>query len=489
MGTVVSVGEAVGVIAAQSIGEPGTQLTLRTFHIGGAAQKSVEQSGVESSMDAKIVFKNVDVAVNKSGDTIVLSRKAAVALVDANGRERLSHKLPHGSKLKVKDEEMVKVGQLIVEWDPYTIPVVCEVSGFVKFIDLIDGQSLKEVIDDETGISSKVVVDWKQSASTANFKPTILIVDKSGKPVMLSNRVEATYPLSIDSIISVNDGEAIIAGDIIARTPKDIVKTKDITGGLPRISELFEARLPKDPAILADIDGRIELGKEHKTKRRIIIVPEDGEQGQVEYMVQKGRAVIVHEGDYVKRGDVIVDGSIVAHDLLRIFGVGEMSTFFVNEIQRVYRLQGIPINDKHIEIIIRQMLQKLDIKDAGNSQYIVGDEIDKTDLSEINAELLRLGKAPIVARTILQGVTRASLQTRSFISAASFQETTRVLIEAAIHGKRDYLVGLKENVIIGRLMPAGTGGLVKKWRAEAEQLESEEVMVVPENQARANQGW
>jgi DNA-directed RNA polymerase subunit beta' len=489
LGTIVSVGEAVGVIAAQSIGEPGTQLTLRTFHIGGAAQKSAEQSGIESSMDAKIAFKNVDVAINRSGETVVLSRKAEVALVDSGGRERLSHKLPHGSRLRIGNGDVVKIGQVIAEWDPYTTPVVCEVSGYIKFIDLVDGQSMKEVLDEETGISSKVVVDWKQSVGTAGFKPTIQIVDESGDPMMLSNKVEVRYPLSINSIVNVNDGQAIVAGDVIAKTPKDLVKTKDITGGLPRISELFEARLPKDPAILADIDGKIELGKEHKTKRRVIIVPEDERQGKVEYMISKGRPVIVHEGDYVKRGDVIVDGNIIAHDLLRIFGAEDMTTYFVNEVQKVYRLQGIPINDKHIEIIIRQMLQKLEIVDAGDSQYIVGDEVDKADLAEENASLLELGKRPITAKPVLQGITKASLQTRSFISAASFQETARVLIEAAIHGKRDCLSGLKENVIIGRLMPAGTGKLVKEWKAEEEQTRlGENERTTSEHQTRASHG-
>jgi DNA-directed RNA polymerase subunit beta-beta' len=466
MGTIVSVGEAVGVIAAQSIGEPGTQLTLQTFHIGGAAQKSAEQSGIEASIDAKVVFENVEVTVNRHGDTIVLSKKAEMALVDQNGRKKLTYKIPYGSKLRVHNGDTVKIGQLIAEWDPYTTPVVCEISGYVKFVDLYDGQSLKEVLDESTGISNKVVVDWKQSSSTASFKPTILIVDESGKAVVLPNKTEARYRLPVSSIINVNDGEPIVAGDVIAKTPKDVVKTRDITGGLPRISELFEARLPRNPAVLSDIDGRVEFGKEHRARKRILVVSEDG-NNQVEYLIPKWRSAIVNDGDYIKRGDVIVDGSVVAHDLLRIFGVEEMTTYFVNEIQKVYRLQGIPINDKHVEIIVRQMLRKLEIVDAGDSQYITGDEIDKVDLVEINEKLLSSGKRPIIAKPVLQGITKASLQTKSFISAASFQETARVLIEAAIYGKRDYLSGLKENVIIGRHIPAGTGGLEKKWRDEA----------------------
>ena len=466
-GTIVSVGEAVGVVAAQSIGEPGTQLTLRTFHIGGAAQKSSEQSSIESTMDARISFKNMTAATNSAGETIVLSRKAEVALIDANGRERLSYKVPYGAKLKVSAGEAVKTGQVLAEWDPYTVPVVCEVGGFAKFVDLVDGQSLREVVDETTGISSKVVVDWKQSATSKDFRPMIALVDKKGKPIMLSDKIEARYFLSIDAVINVNNGDEVKAGDIIARIPKDVVKTRDITGGLPRISELFEARYPKDPAIISDIEGRVEFGKEHKTKRRIIVAPEDGSgQKPFEYLVSKGRSIVVHEGDYVKRGDMLVDGNIVLNDVLRILGVESMAAYLVNEVQQVYRLQGVPINDKHVEIIVKQMLQKREIKDAGDSTYIIGDEIDKEDLAETNAELLKEGKRPIVATHVLQGITRASLHTKSFISAASFQETTRVLTEAAICGKTDNLVGLKENVIVGRLMPAGTGGIVRKWLEE-----------------------
>ncbi|MDR1289380.1 MAG: DNA-directed RNA polymerase subunit beta' [Holosporales bacterium] len=465
-GTIVSIGESIGVIAAQSIGEPGTQLTMRTFHIGGAAQKSTERSNIESSMEAQVAFKNVTFAVSGSGDTVVLSRKAEIALVDGNGRERIVHKIPYGAKLKVKAGDAVKIGQIIAEWDPYTTPVVCEVSGFAKFIDLIEEQSIREVIDEATGISSKVVIDWKQASSTTNFRPTILLADEAGKPIMLSNKVEARYFLSIDSIINVNDGDEIVAGDIIAKIPKDVIKTRDITGGLPRISELFEARMPKNPAVISDVDGQVEFGKDHRMKRRIIIVPDDNSLKPVEYLAPKGRSVLVREWDYIKKGDVIVDGNIVLQDMLRILGIEEMTMYIVDEVQRVYRLQGVPINDKHIEIIVRQMLQKREIKDSGDSTFIVGDEIDKEDLAIVNADLLRSGRRPIVAIPILQGITRASLRTKSFISAASFQETTRVLTEAAISGKVDYLVGLKENVIVGRLMPAGTGGVAREWKAE-----------------------
>ena len=398
---------------------------------------------------------------------IVISRKAEIALIDANGRERFSYKVPYGAKLKVSAGDAVKVGQVLAEWDPYTVPIVCEVDGYAKFVDLVNGQSLREIVDETTGISSKVVVDWKQSSHSKNYRPMIALMDTEGNPVKLSNKVEARYFLSIDAVINVDDGASVKAGDIIARIPKDVVKTRDITGGLPRISELFEARLPKDPAIISDIDGTVEFGKDYKAKKRILIVPEDGTmQKSREYFVPKGRSIVVHEGDYVKAGDMLVDGNIVLSDVLRILGVEKMAEHLVNEVQQVYRLQGVPINDKHIEIIVKQMLQKREITNAGDSNYIVGDEINANELVEINTELLKSGKRPIVATHILQGITKASLHTKSFISAASFQETTRVLTEAAIYGRVDHLLGLKENVIVGRLMPAGTGGVVRKWKEE-----------------------
>ena len=466
-GTVVSVGEAVGVIAAQSIGEPGTQLTMRTFHIGGAAQKSAEKSSIEATMDSRISYKNMTASKNSSGDMVVISRKAELALIDANGRERFSYKVPYGSKLKVAAGEAVKAGQVLAEWDPYTTPIVCEVDGYAKYVDLLNGQTMREIVDETTGLSSKVVIDWKQSSTSKNYRPMIALNDDKGNPVKLSNKVEARYFLSIDAVINVDDGAPVKAGDIIAKIPKDVVKTRDITGGLPRISELFEARRPNDPAVISDIEGTVEFGKDYKSKRRLIIVPEEGTmRAPAEYFVAKGRSIVVHEGDYVKRGDVLVDGSIVLGDVLRVLGAEAMASYLVNEVQQVYRLQGVPINDKHVEIIVRQMLQKREVTDAGDSTYIIGDEIDKDDLVEANAELLKEGKRPIVATHILQGITQASLHTKSFISAASFQETTRVLTEAAINGKVDQLLGLKENVIVGRLMPAGTGGVVRKWKEE-----------------------
>ena len=468
-GKIVSIGEAIGVIAAQSIGEPGTQLTMKIFQIGGAAQKGVEQSSIEAFMEARISFKNMKSLQNSSGDEIVTSKKAEIALIDNNGRERISYKVPYGSKLHVKAGELVKAGKVLVNWDPYTTPIISEIDGYAKFIDLIDGQSMKEITDESTGISNRLVIDWKQSSSTANFKPMIAIVDENGRQLSLPGNISAKYFLSIGATISVSDGSRIKAGDVLAKVPKDVTRTKDITGGLPRISELFEVRYPRNPAVLSDIDGHIEIGKEYKNKRRIKIVSDEDESKSIEHLISKGKSILVREGDIIKKGDVIVDGSIVLQDVLRILGVEAMTVQFVDEVQKVYRLQGIPINDKHIEVIVRQMLNKREIIDAGDSSYINGEEIDKDELEEANTKLLSEGKKPIIANTVIEGITKASLKTRSFISAASFQETTRVLTEAAICCKVDKLVGLKENVIVGRLMPAGTGSVVKEWRLEAQQ--------------------
>jgi DNA-directed RNA polymerase subunit beta' len=441
---------------------------MRTFHIGGAAQKSAEQSNLEASIESQVSFRNMTSAMNSLGDTVVISRKAEVVLLDANGRERMKHKVPYGAKLRMNPGDTAKAGQIIAEWDPYTIPVVCESDGYAMYVDLIDGQSMREVVDDTTGIFSRVVIDWKQSASAADLRPMISLRNEDGTPVMLTNKLEARYFLSIDSVINIDNCAPVKAGDIIARIPKDVVKTRDITGGLPRISELFEARIPKDPAIIAEVDGTIEYGKDNKTKRRIIIKPDDMSKKPCEFLVPKGRYIIVREGDYVRKGDVIVDGNVVLQDVLRVLGIEEMSRYLINEVQQVYRLQGVPINDKHIEVIIRQMLRKSEVKDPGCSTFITGDEVDNEDLIVVNKQLLKEGKRPVITTPILQGITRASLQTKSFVSAASFQETTRVLTEAAICGREDNLVGLKENVIVGRLMPAGTGGLYNEWRVKME---------------------
>ncbi len=477
-GEPVGIGEAIGVIAAQSIGEPGTQLTMRTFHIGGTAQKNSEQSGIEASMDARISFKNMSIVENSKGENIVLSKKGEIALIDENGRERISYKVPYGSALRVKAGNLVKAGTVLADWDPYTTPVVSEVSGYVKYTDLVDGVSLKEVTDETTGISNKVVVDWSHVSRNTEFRPHLALIDENGKAILTSSKTEARHFLSIDTIITVNEGDYVKPGDVLARIPKDVTKTKDITGGLPRVSELFEARMPKDPAILTDMDGYIEFGKDYKSKKRIRVVSEHNEEIFREYLVSKHKSVVVHEGDLVKKGDTLVDGTVVLQDILRIMGVEYLARYFVDEVQKVYRLQGVSVNDKHIEVILRQMLHKREVINPGNSTYITGDEIDKDDLELENEELLRNGQQPIESMPILEGITRAALRTKSFISAASFQETTRVLTEAALSGKVDYLTGLKENVIIGRLMPAGTGSVVKKWKSDAKQKQTLDTDIV-----------
>lgn len=465
-GTLVSIGEAVGVIAAQSIGEPGTQLTMRTFHIGGVAQRGAEQSSIESSHKAKIVFRNMNTAVNSAGQTMLLSRKGEIGLVDAQGRERGTHKIPYGARILVTEGQAVEPGVRLVEWDPYTIPVLTERDGFAHFVDLVEGQTMREVVDEATGISSRVVVDWRQQSRSAELRPVLGIRDKKGDPVTLANGIEARYFLAADTIINVDNGAPVKAGDILARVPRETTKTRDITGGLPRVSELFEARLPKDPSLLAEFDGHVEFGKDYKGKRRIVIVPEDNNIAPLEYLIAKGRHILVHEGDVVRRGDVLVDGNPVPHDILRVMGVEALAAYITSEIQQVYRLQGVPINDKHIEVIVRQMLQKIGIQDAGDTGLIVGENIDREDLLIVNNKMLAEGKKPARGYPILQGITKASLHTRSFISAASFQETTRVLTEAAVAGKVDQLEGLKENVSVGRLIPAGTGIVVRMLKQQ-----------------------
>lgn len=472
-GTLIARGEAVGVIAAQSIGEPGTQLTMRTFHIGGTAQKGVEQSFIESSYEAKVVFKNVTMATNSQGNDIVLSRNGSIGLVDANGKERVVYPIQYGARLLVKDGAQIKQGQRIVEWDPYTIPILSDADGYVSYVDMVEGQSVKDIVDENTGITSRVIIDVKQHGKAASLRPLIAIKDENNKQVLLRNGIEARYVLSIDTLLATENGAKIKAGDILARIPRETVKTRDITGGLPRVSELFEARHPKDAAILVEFDGTVEFGKDHKTKRRITINPDDPSLKAIEYLVPKGRHVIVHAGDHVNRGDILVDGNPVPHDILRVLGVEALASYLVNEIQQVYRLQGVPINDKHIEVVVRQMLQKYEIKDPGDSPFIKDESVDRITYQTTNRQLIAEGKRPAYGTPILQGITKASLHTKSFISAASFQETTRVLTEAAIFNKEDDLVGLKENIIVGRLIPAGTGSLLQKYKTEAEDMKAD----------------
>ncbi|BDW99041.1 DNA-directed RNA polymerase subunit beta' [Maricaulis maris] len=471
-GTRVNIGEAVGVIAAQSIGEPGTQLTMRTFHIGGTAQVS-EQSFIEAGSEGTVTFKNPSTVTNSDGDLIALSRNMQLVIEDSEGKERESYKLGYGTKLKVKQGDKTVRGQRLGEWDPYTAPVVSEVGGKVKFVDIAEGVSVKEETDEATGIASKVVIDWRGSAKANALQPTIVVQDDNGEPIKLSSGSTASYMLSVGAVLSVADGDTVRPGDIVARIPTEGAKTRDITGGLPRVAELFEARRPKDHAVIAEITGRVEFGRDYKNKRRIAIVPEGEDQEKVEYLVPKGKHLTVQEGDVIQKGEYLLDGHPAPHDILAILGVPALANYLIDEIQEVYRLQGVPINDKHIETIVRQMLQKIEVKDPGDSTFLAAEQVDKIEFIETNERLEAEGKRIATGDPVLLGITKASLQTRSFISAASFQETTRVLTEAAVQGKEDTLEGLKENVIVGRLIPAGTGAIMRQYQAIADDLDAD----------------
>jgi len=465
-GTPVNIGEAVGVIAAQSIGEPGTQLTMRTFHIGGTAQV-VDSSFLEAGAEGKIVIRNRNVAKVSGGHLVAMGRNVTIAIVDPDGKDRATHRVTYGAKLRVDDGDEVKRGQRIAEWDPYTRPVLAEVDGEVAFEDLVDGASMAETTDETTGFTKRLVTDWRTSTRGENLKPAIVITRK-GAVAKLDRGTDARYLLSVDAVIAVEPGDKVSAGDVLARIPLESAKTKDITGGLPRVAELFEARRPKDHAIIAEIDGTIKFGRDYKNKRRIIIEPEDESLEPVEYLIPKGKPFHLQEGDTIEKGEYILDGNPAPHDILAIKGVEELARYLVNEIQEVYRLQGVLINDKHIEVIVRQMLQKVEITDPGDSGMLKDEQLDRLDFDELNDALVADGKKPAQAVPVLLGITKASLQTRSFISAASFQETTRVLTEAAVSGKADLLEGLKENVIVGRLIPAGTGALTTRAKQIAQ---------------------
>ncbi len=465
-GTPVNIGEAVGVIAAQSIGEPGTQLTMRTFHIGGAAQRGAEVSNVEASHDGTLQINNRNVVNNSMGVPVVMSRNCEMVLRDDKGRERARFRVPYGSRLLVDDGATVKRQDKLAEWDPYTLPIITERGGRVEYLDLLDGVTLVERMDEVTGLTSRVVVDYKQASKSVDLRPRLQLKDEAGEVLKLPTGAEARYFLNPDSILSVENGASVAAGDVLARIPREGSKTRDITGGLPRVAELFEARRPKDHAIIAEMDGRVEFGKDYKAKRRVIV--KNDESGEdTEYLIPKGKHVSVQEGDFVRRGDPLVDGPRVPHDILKVLGVEALSDYLVNEIQDVYRLQGVKINDKHIEVIVRQMLQKVEILEAGDTTYLQGEQVDRLEFEAENEKRLKENERPAVAMPVLQGITKASLQTQSFISAASFQETTRVLTEAATAGKVDNLLGLKENVIVGRLIPAGTGSVMNRLRQVA----------------------
>ena len=479
-GTPVNHGEAVGVIAAQSIGEPGTQLTMRTFHIGGAAQIA-DQSFIESNFEGTVRMRNRNVARNSEGELIVMGRNVAVVIVGQDGVERAVHRLQYGARLKVDEGDHVKRGQRIAEWDPYTRPILTEVDGAVAYEDLVDGQSMTETTDESTGIAKRVVIDWRGSSRTSDLRPAMVIHDKGHKIAKLGRGGEARWLLPVDAIVAADPGAKVKAGDVLARISTESAKTRDITGGLPRVAELFEARRPKDAAIIAEKSGTIQFGRDYKNKRRLTLTPHDGSEA-VEYLIPKGKHIHLQDGDVVEVGDFIVDGNPAPHDILAIKGVEELAAYLVNEIQEVYRLQGVSINDKHIEVIVRQMLQKAEITDGGDSELLAGEQLDRLELDEINERLAAEGKKPATGVPVLLGITKASLQTRSFISAASFQETTRVLTEAAVNGKVDNLEGLKENVIVGSLIPAGTGAMVTDIRSVAQRRDD---MILAQKAAEA----
>jgi DNA-directed RNA polymerase subunit beta' len=458
-GTPVNIGEAVGVIAAQSIGEPGTQLTMRTFHIGGAAQVS-EQSSHDSPIDGTVQFRNLPVIEDSRGRLIAMAPTGGeIAIVDSEGRDRSLHRIAFGAVLSVTDGRKVEKGQRLAEWDPYTRPIITDKAGVVRYQDLVEGQTLKEEVDDATGIANKVVSEWKATRAKDDLRPRMTLLDEASGEA-------GRYLLPVGAILSVADGQRVEAGDVLARMPREAAKTRDITGGLPRVAELFEARVPKDNGVIARVDGRVAFGKDYKAKRRVELHPEDGSEPIV-YLLPKGKHISVQEGDLVRRGDYLIDGPANPHDILDVMGVEKLAEYLCAEIQEVYRLQGVKINDKHIEVIVRQMLQKVEITAEGDSTFLKGEQIDREEMDEANAKLVAEGKRPAEGKPVLLGITKASLQTRSFISAASFQETTRVLTEAAVQGKTDTLLGLKENVIVGRLIPAGTGAALGRLRVAA----------------------
>jgi DNA-directed RNA polymerase subunit beta' len=404
----------------------------------------------------------------------VMGRNMSIAIIDEAGQERAAHKLTYGAKVHVKDGQAVKRGAKLFEWDPYTLPIIAEKGGVARFVDLVSGISVREDTDEATGMTQKIVSDWRSAPKGNDLKPEVIIMDgETGNPVRNEAGNPISYQMSVDAVLSVEDGQDIKPGDVIARIPREGARTKDITGGLPRVAELFEARRPKDHAIIAESDGYVRFGKDYKNKRRITIQPVDDTLSSIEYMVPKGKHIPVQEGDFVQKGDYIMDGNPAPHDILRILGIEALANYMIDEVQDVYRLQGVKINDKHIEVIVRQMLQKFEILDSGETTLLKGEHVDKAELDENNDKANAHGLRPAIAEPILLGITKASLQTRSFISAASFQETTRVLTEASVQGKRDKLVGLKENVIVGRLIPAGTGGATSKMKrlaSERDQL-------------------
>jgi len=450
-GRIVSIGEAVGITASQSIGEPGTQLTMRTFHIGGTASRRVEQTTLEAKHEGHVKFVKLNLVRDRQGDLVVMNRNGEIVIIDESGRERERYAIIYGAHLKLNDGAYVKGNARIAEWDPFYTPIVTEVSGKVKFGDIVEGKTMQEKLDEVTGFSSKVITSTKDLES----RPRISIKNEGGKTIKLHGETYARYFMPVGANIMVNEGDEVQAGDVIAKIPRETTKTKDITGGLPRVAELFEARTPKENATISEIDGMVSFGQDVKGKRSLVVTPEVGEP--LEYLIAKGKHICVHEGDKVKAGEPLVDGLVSPHDILSILGEKELSKFLVDEVQEVYRLQGVKINDKHIEVIVRQMLRRVKIKEVGDTSFLVGEHVEKQIFEEENERIRKKGGQPAIGEPLLLGITKASLSTESFISAASFQETTRVLTQAALEGKTDYLRGLKENTAMGKLIPAGTG--------------------------------
>ncbi|MHC8509384.1 MAG: DNA-directed RNA polymerase subunit beta' [Rhodospirillales bacterium] len=473
-GAKVNGGEAVGVIAAQSIGEPGTQLTMRTFHIGGAVTRGAEQSRIEASAEAAVKLNNCSTVKNSAGLKVVMSRNAELFLIDEQGRERARHRVNYGARLLAKDGQKVKRGDVLAEWDPYTLPVLTEKEGIANYVDLVEGVSMLEQVDEATGIASRVVIEQprRTEKSAPGLEPRITLRGVDGEVIERENGEEARYHISVDTVLSVENGQKVNAGDVLARIPRESAKTRDITGGLPRVAELFEARKPKDHAIIAEGPGRVEFGKDYKNKRRIVVTPDDDSE-PIEYLAPKGKHLSVQEGDYVDIGDPLMDGDLAPHDILRVLGVEALADYLIDEVQKVYRLQGVKINDKHIEVIVRQMLQKVEVTVPGGTTLLVDELIDREEFLRINDKARADKVEEAKATPVLQGITKASLQTHSFISAASFQETTRVLTEAAVNGKIDTLIGLKENVIVGRPIPAGTGAAMNRYAEIAEDRDTQ----------------
>jgi DNA-directed RNA polymerase subunit beta' len=467
-GSIVNVGEAIGVIAAQSIGEPGTQLTMRTFHIGGAASRTAVQSQVEAKSAGTVRFSpTMRYVSNAKGDKVVISRSGEITIVDDNNRERERHKVPYGATLQVVDGDTIRAGKIVAAWDPHHRPIVTEYAGTVKFEHVEEGVTVAKQIDDVTGLSTLVVIDHKRrgSATAKGQRPSVKLINDAGEDVRIAgtdHAVNISFP--VGAVIAVRDGQQVQVGEVLARIPQETSKTRDITGGLPRVAELFEARAPKDKAILAEYTGTVSFGKDTKGKQRLVITDLEGTQH--EELIPKDKHVLVHDGQVVNKGEMIVDGPVDPHDLLRLLGVEALARYIIDEVQDVYRLQGVKINDKHIEVIVRQMLRRVQIEDPGETGFIQGEQVERAEVLEENEKAVKEGKKPAVYSYMLLGITKASLSTDSFISAASFQETTRVLTEAAIMGKRDGLRGLKENVIVGRLIPAGTGMAYHKIRKD-----------------------